>query len=99
MARGQSSKRRKQSAHDKAASKKPKDGNPKSMVIRIGAGEVGASVSQLVTDVRQVMQPDTAVRLKVGHSFATYECSLSTVRRNGETTNFAITPLWLDPSE
>ncbi|KAF2464755.1 Brix-domain-containing protein [Lindgomyces ingoldianus] len=63
MARG-GSQRRKQSAADKQAAKKPKDGNPKSMVIRIGAGEVGASVTQLVKDVRQVMEPDTAVRLK-----------------------------------
>jgi len=38
--------------------------NPKSMVIRIGAGEVGSSVSQLATDVRQVMEPGTASRLK-----------------------------------
>lgn len=37
---------------------------PKSMVIRIGAGEVGPSVSQLVKDVRSVMEPDTAIRLK-----------------------------------
>ncbi|KAK0627557.1 Brix domain-containing protein [Immersiella caudata] len=39
-------------------------GDPKSMVIRIGAGEVGTSVSQLVTDVRRVMEPGTASRLK-----------------------------------
>ncbi|KAF2280245.1 Brix-domain-containing protein [Westerdykella ornata] len=64
MARGTSSRRKKQSAADKAAAKQPKDGNPKSMVIRIGAGEVGTSVSQLVMDVRHVMEPDTAVRLK-----------------------------------
>ena len=38
--------------------------DPKSMVIRIGAGEVGSSVSQLVTDVRRVMEPGTAARLK-----------------------------------
>lgn len=37
---------------------------PKSMVIRIGAGEVGPSVSQLVKDVRSMMEPDTAARLK-----------------------------------
>lgn len=37
---------------------------PKSMVIRIGAGEVGPSVSQLVKDVRSMMAPDTAGRLK-----------------------------------
>lgn len=38
---------------------------PKSMVIRIGAGEVGPSVSQLVKDVRGMMEPGTASRLKV----------------------------------
>ncbi|MCJ1292610.1 hypothetical protein MMC34_004162 [Xylographa carneopallida] len=37
---------------------------PKSMVIRIGAGEVGSSVSQLVKDVRGMMEPGTASRLK-----------------------------------
>jgi ribosome biogenesis protein SSF1/2 len=37
---------------------------PKSMVIRIGAGEVGPSVSQLVKDVRSMMEPGTASRLK-----------------------------------
>lgn len=37
---------------------------PKSMVIRIGAGEVGPKVSQLVKDVRAMMEPGTASRLK-----------------------------------
>lgn len=37
---------------------------PKSMIIRIGAGEVGPSVSQLVKDVRRMMEPGTASRLK-----------------------------------
>jgi ribosome biogenesis protein SSF1/2 len=37
---------------------------PKSMVIRMGAGEVGPSVSQLVKDVRSMMEPGTASRLK-----------------------------------
>ncbi|KAJ5215123.1 hypothetical protein N7468_010802 [Penicillium chermesinum] len=37
---------------------------PKSMVIRVGASQVGSSVSQLVKDVRQMLEPDTAVRLK-----------------------------------
>ncbi|KAH7139537.1 Brix domain-containing protein [Dendryphion nanum] len=64
MARGKGKLRRKQSLLDKSTAKGPKDANPKSMVIRIGAGEVGASVSQLVQDVRLVMQPDTALRLK-----------------------------------
>ena len=34
------------------------------MVIRIGAGEVGPSVTQLVKDVRAMMEPNTASRLK-----------------------------------
>ncbi|ESZ96452.1 putative ribosome biogenesis protein Ssf2 [Sclerotinia borealis F-4128] len=38
--------------------------SPKTMVIRAGAGEVGPSVSQLVRDVRRMMEPDTASRLK-----------------------------------
>lgn len=38
---------------------------PKSMVIRTGAGEVGPSISQLVKDVRGMMEPGTASRLKV----------------------------------
>ncbi|RAH73565.1 Brix domain-containing protein [Aspergillus aculeatinus CBS 121060] len=37
---------------------------PKSMVIRVGATQVGSSVSQLVKDVRTMLEPDTAVRLK-----------------------------------
>ena len=38
---------------------------PKSMVIRIGAGEVGPSISQLVLDTRKMMEPHTAIKLKV----------------------------------
>ena len=37
---------------------------PKSMVIRIGAGEVGPKVTQLVKDTRSMMEPGTASRLK-----------------------------------
>ncbi|KAL8767787.1 MAG: hypothetical protein Q9209_005781 [Squamulea sp. 1 TL-2023] len=37
---------------------------PKTMVIRMGAGDVGSSVSQLVKDVRSMMEPATASRLK-----------------------------------
>ncbi|RMD43234.1 hypothetical protein DV735_g1937, partial [Chaetothyriales sp. CBS 134920] len=51
----------------------PKDDNgragaggrpPKSMVIRLGAGAVGANCSQLAQDFRRLMEPDTASRLK-----------------------------------
>lgn len=44
--------------------------SPKSMVIRVGAGEIGPSVSQLVKDVRAMMEPDTASRLKVRIDFS-----------------------------
>jgi ribosome biogenesis protein SSF1/2 len=43
---------------------KPIDRSPKSMVIRMGAGDIGSSVSQLVKDVRLVLEPGTASRLK-----------------------------------
>jgi len=46
------------------APSKPGDRSPKSMVIRIGASEVGPSVTQLVKDVRGMMEPLTASRLK-----------------------------------
>ncbi|EDU51475.1 ribosome biogenesis protein Ssf2 [Pyrenophora tritici-repentis Pt-1C-BFP] len=63
MARGRGTARKKQSAKDKELAKKPQAG-PKSMVIRIGAQEVGKSVSDLVNDVRHCLEPDTAIRLK-----------------------------------
>ncbi|KAH9825546.1 brix domain-containing protein [Teratosphaeria destructans] len=46
------------------APSKPGERRPRSMVIRIGAGEVGPSVTQLVRDVRSMMEPETATRLK-----------------------------------
>lgn len=51
-----------QNSHNGAA--RPGERSPKSMVIRIGAGEVGPSISQLVRDVRSMMEPGTAARLK-----------------------------------
>lgn len=42
----------------------PADRTPKSMVIRMGASDVGSSVTQLVKDVRAVMEPHTAIRLR-----------------------------------
>jgi ribosome biogenesis protein SSF1/2 len=40
------------------------DRTPKSMVIRMGASDVGPSVTQLVKDMRSVMEPHTATKLK-----------------------------------
>ncbi|CUS09921.1 unnamed protein product [Tuber aestivum] len=37
---------------------------PKTMVIRVGASEVGPSISELVRDVRTMMEPYTASRLR-----------------------------------
>lgn len=54
-----------------AAAKNSMSKTPRSMVIRVGASQVGSSVSQLVKDVRLMMEPDTAVRLKVSVSWST----------------------------
>lgn len=50
---------------------------PKSMVIRMGAGDVGPSVTQLARDFRTVMEPDTASRLKVRSICIDYAAVLS----------------------
>ncbi len=62
--------------------------SPKSMVIRIGGSRVGSSVSQLVKDVRLMMEPDTAVRLKVRLAPSTRYCPvyLSDQSRNANRT-------------
>jgi ribosome biogenesis protein SSF1/2 len=39
------------------------DGTPKSFVIK--HGHVGSSLTQLVRDIRKVLEPNTASRLKV----------------------------------
>ncbi len=43
----------------------PLERTPKSMVLRMGASNVGPGVTQLVKDMRNVMEPHTAARLKV----------------------------------
>ncbi len=69
MARRRTKKRTHLQARNNAAQTKgvanTGDKIPKSMVLRMGAGEVGPSVSQLVKDVRAMMEPNTASRLKV----------------------------------
>ena len=69
MARRRHKKRTHVGAHNAAPHTVPANSSasraPKSMVIRVGAGEVGSSVSQLVKDVRRMMEPGTASRLKV----------------------------------
>ncbi|EPQ58063.1 Brix-domain-containing protein [Gloeophyllum trabeum ATCC 11539] len=53
--------RRKHRTHVKADSEQP-DGSPRSFVIK--HGQVGHSLAQLVRDIRKVMEPNTASRLK-----------------------------------
>lgn len=48
-----------------AATTSGKDGVPKSFIIK--HGQVGSSLTQLVRDMRKVMEPNTASRLKVCH--------------------------------
>jgi len=69
--------RRKNRTHNKgnAAAKTSNGiaGDPKSFVIKHGA--VGYSIAQLVRDVRKVMEPNTATRLRVGKfSFTIQSC-------------------------
>ena len=69
--------------------------NPKSMVIRMGAGEVGSSVGQLVKDVRAMMEPDTASRLKVRKtSWVTQTAAKSSAHRSGDPTSSKTTLPW-----
>lgn len=65
MARPRKKKRTHTQIEDGAT--KPGRGNrrPRSMVIRMGAGDIGPSVTQLAKDFRAVMEPDTASRLRV----------------------------------
>lgn len=67
MARRRTKKRTHVGARDGGAPNTGKaiEREPKSMVIRMGAGEVGPSVTQLSKDMRQVMEPGTASKLKV----------------------------------
>ncbi|KAF4550991.1 Brix domain-containing protein 2 [Elsinoe fawcettii] len=57
-------KKRTQAPQDANGSGKPGSRIPKSMVIRIGASQVGPAVTQLVQDVREVMEPHTASKLR-----------------------------------
>lgn len=60
--------RKKNRTHVPTSKTAPKDGTPKSFVIKAaghGNGAVGSSVGLLVKDVRRVMEPNTASNLKV----------------------------------
>jgi ribosome biogenesis protein SSF1/2 len=61
-------KRRKARTHLKgaAAQDKPESDVPKSFIIK--HGQVGSSIAQLVRDVRKVMEPNTASRLRVSRN-------------------------------
>lgn len=84
--------------------------SPRSMVIRTGAAEVGPSISQLAKDMRLLMEPETATRLKVrgkALSFSnetTYQsspmpikCADSWTNRSVDQINYVTIRQWLDP--
>jgi ribosome biogenesis protein SSF1/2 len=64
MGRKRSKRRTHAGVNDQSRSIRQKANDPKSMVIRIGASEIGSSISQLALDVRRVMEPGTASKLK-----------------------------------
>ncbi|KAK5937140.1 rRNA-binding ribosome biosynthesis protein [Knufia obscura] len=68
MAKARKKKRSQPGGANGMVSGKPGTSNrlnvPQSMVIRMGAGDIGTSVSQLAADFREVVQPHTAARLK-----------------------------------
>ena len=58
---------RKTRTHLKGGNAKEETTTPKSFIIK--HGPVGSSLTQLVRDMRKVMEPNTASRLKVGGGF------------------------------
>ncbi|KIW10384.1 hypothetical protein PV08_11346 [Exophiala spinifera] len=64
MAKPRKKKRTQPRKEDVSGKPGPGNRSPKSMVIRMGAGDIGPSVTQLARDFRAVMEPDTASRLK-----------------------------------
>lgn len=59
---------------------------PKSFVIK--HGQVGASVTQLVRDMRKVMEPNTAARLRVSDSIIYFNFIIySALNRNAQRIN------------
>lgn len=68
MAKARKKKRTQPISGNGVAPGKPGQSNrmnvPQSMVIRMGAGNVGTSITQLAADFREVVQPHTAARLR-----------------------------------
>ena len=61
---------------------------PKSIIIK--HGQVGHSIAQLVRDLRKVMEPNTASRLKVRQSRGFLPTFFSLCYRNAAETNSKI---------
>ena len=80
-------KRRKNRTHLKGtvADAKGNESIPKSFIIK--HGYVGSSVTQLVRDLRQVMEPNTASRLKVNKCLPWLKYMSITPFRSGKKTN------------
>lgn len=80
-------KRRKNRTHLKgAATEAASDQNaPKSFVIK--HGQVGSSLTQLVRDVRKVMEPNTASRLRVRTQPHVWYAVINHLHRKGARIN------------
>ena len=93
--------RRKNRTHLKGPVASPAADAPKSFVIK--HGQVGSSIVQLVRDVRKLMEPNTASRLKVRFSGRTSLISFRLIADNkGRSviaTNSKTTLRWGPPSK
>jgi ribosome biogenesis protein SSF1/2 len=83
MAKPRKKKRTHQAGADGPGKGSQGNKRPKNMVIRMGAGDIGPSVTQLARDFRAVMEPDTASRLRVQQ-----DLHLQTVKLNKLTPVF-----------
>ena len=77
--------RRKNRTHLKGAAAAGPSDAPKSFIIK--HGQVGASLTQLVRDMRKVMEPNTAARLRVKASFIRKKETDEYRCRNGHGTS------------
>jgi ribosome biogenesis protein SSF1/2 len=70
MARKRKNRTHLKGAAAQSAASEGNDGTPKSFIIK--HGQVGSSLTQLVRDMRKVMEPNTASRLKVRSHFVLF---------------------------
>lgn len=92
--------RRKNRTHLKGPVASPAADTPKSFVIK--HGQVGSSIVQLVRDVRKLMEPNTASRLKVRfwpYEFRFFRYIVDNKGRSVIATNSKTISGWGPPSK